>query len=154
MNKPELFDIEAPLALHKGYLIPILIVLIIIILLAVFFTKKTNKMKPQEVLSPYEKARKALSSLNINEIDFTFQLTAIVKEFIETCLNCHVVNQTTEEFLKLKAKTLPLETANTLISFLEACDLAKFAKVPYNATEQKQLIQQAEKILTQIHKTI
>jgi hypothetical protein len=89
-------------------------------------------------LSPQEQARRALEHLLSQHLvengqfrEFYFELTAIVRRYIEGCTGVRAPEQTTEEFLQI-ARTdprFPPAFLTTLDDFLTKADLVKYANL-------------------------
>ncbi|MBI5056851.1 MAG: hypothetical protein HZB61_09590 [Nitrospirae bacterium] len=136
-------DIKGPLSFpgweYLYILLAILAIIIIAVLLFKFFRKKKRKVKETVIpLKPaHETAYEALKELmNKNYLksgrvrEFYFELSNIVRYYVEDRFHLRAPEMTTEEFLiTLKdSKTLTTGQQGLLKDFLSRCDMVKFAK--------------------------
>jgi hypothetical protein len=135
-------DVKPPQGLPFPWLVIITFVLIFLIaaILWILFgeDKKRNIPVPdQKPLSPWEAAMLKLKDLQEKDLlkkglfhDFYFELSDILRHYIEARFNIDAPERTTEEFLLYMKEINVLSAAqkNTLKNFLIECDKVKFAK--------------------------
>jgi uncharacterized membrane protein len=142
IEKADIRDIKGPVGLYNLtylYLVLAIIVIIIIIVLIVRFLKK--RKKPQEIIIPprpaHEIAYEALRELMNRDYlkagkvrEYYFELSDIVRHYIEDRFQLKAPEMTTEEFLAtLKySGVLNKEQKGDVRDFLSHCDMVKFAK--------------------------
>lgn len=126
-----------------------------------FLIKKFNTPPPptpEPYLTPYEKAIKELPKT----IEFmkpgmdkllSIKISDIIRNYLENAFNLHVSEKTSEEFLYNIQEEMIFspKSLNTLASFLELSDLAKFAKVEFTSHDQKILYDKAFSFLNLAH---
>ncbi|MBL7081694.1 MAG: hypothetical protein ISS44_03915 [Candidatus Omnitrophica bacterium] len=144
-------DIKPPVYFQTDYLILIvfgLIVLLISLLLWIVFVIKKRKKKQKNLILPPRPADQiayeALEALRakglpaLGEIkQYYFELSDIIRRYIENRFNIKAPEMTTEEFLSSLRNTTDLLAAhkNLLKEFLCLCDIVKFAK--YGPTQKE-----------------
>lgn len=75
------------------------------------------------------------------------QLADIVRGYVAARFQVPVLCMTTPEFLKGPATSIPEEVRIPLADFLQRCDLAKFAPLPWSPTEKQELLDLARSII-------
>ncbi len=162
----ELQDIKGPLSYQElTYLYIILaIVTVIIISVVIFFLKK--KKVPKHIMPPprpaheiaYEALRKLRNEdyLNTGEIrKYYFELSDIVRHYLENRFSMRAPEMTTEEFLSSLKNTDNLESGHKslLRDFLSHCDMVKFAKYRPDEREINLSYESAKKLVDQTKET-
>lgn len=141
-EKADIRDIREPESIYNQtyiYIVLAIIVFIIIIFLIVRLLKKRNK--PREIITPprpaHEIAYEALRELMNRDYltagkvrEYYFELSDIVRHYIENRFKLKAPEMTTEEFLAtLKySGVLNSEQKGDVRDFLSHCDMVKFAK--------------------------
>ncbi len=142
IEKADIRDIKGPVGLYNLtylYIVLAIIGAIILIALVVNFLKK--RRKPQEILPPprpaHEIAYEALNEITNRDYlrtgkvrEYYFELSDIVRHYIEDRFQMKAPEMTTEEFLAtLKySGVLNKEQKGDMRDFLSHCDMVKFAK--------------------------
>lgn len=116
-----------------------------------------RRRRPQALPeTPYDRARRALHAAhslrdNPDPRPFSAALSGALRQFLEDTLSIPAPERTTEEFLQLARRhpTLSGPPANALASFLEACDLVKFAGHAPGPDALRDLTLRAESLLDQ-----
>ncbi|MBI5666156.1 MAG: hypothetical protein HZC49_13865 [Nitrospirae bacterium] len=142
IEKAEIRDIKGPVGVYNLtylYLVLAIIAVIILIVLIVRFLKKRKKLK--EIFIPprpaHEIAYEALRELMNRDYlkagkvrEYYFELSDIVRHYIEDRFQLKAPEMTTEEFLStLKySGVLNSEQKGDVRDFLSHCDMVKFAK--------------------------
>lgn len=77
----------------------------------------------------------------------------IIRRYLEEAFQLQASEKTTEEFLHdiQREQTFHGKSLDTLVAFLEMCDLAKFAKIEFTHNEQKMLFEKAHMFLELAH---
>jgi len=144
-------DIKPPIFFTTNLailLILAIILLAIFLLLAGFFAykrlKEKRRMKGLTPKLPHERAYEALDALKAKNLikegkvkEFYFELSNIIRRYIEDRFSVRAPEMTTEEFLSF-LRNLDLFSGvhkNLLKEFLNLCDIVKFAK--YGPTEKE-----------------
>jgi hypothetical protein len=139
----EIRDIKGPYSINNlTYLyIALVVIAVILIVIAIYMFLKKRK-GPEKITAPiepsaHETALNALSALLdrnlVNEgkmREFYFELSNIVRHYLEDRFYLKAPEMTTEEFLLHLKNTdkLSLEHKSLLREFLSHCDMVKFAK--------------------------
>ncbi|MFH1856515.1 MAG: hypothetical protein ABH836_04725 [Candidatus Omnitrophota bacterium] len=147
----EIKDIKPPVYFKPNYILLIILVSLIfaalVIFLIIFFIRKIRKGKEQiliRIRPAHEKAYEALEKLRQKNLpaqgrvkEYYFELSYIVRTYMEERFHIRAPEMTTEEFLfSLKSSSLLSGShKNLLKEFLNLCDIVKFAK--YGPTEQE-----------------
>jgi uncharacterized membrane protein len=142
VEKADIRDIKGPVGLYNLtyiYIVLAIIAVIILIVLAVTLLKK--RRKPQETMTPprpaHEIAYEALRELMSRDYikagrvrEYYFELSNIVRHYIEDRFHLKAPEMTTEEFLTtLKySEVLNRDQKGVIKEFLSHCDMVKFAK--------------------------
>ncbi len=136
------------------------LVLIGIIFLIYFIIKKLRKptQSLEAHLTPYEKAIRDLTNTKeflqpgMDKL-LSVKISDIIRHYLENAFHFHASEKTTEEFLyKIQQNmTFSSKPLTNLATFLEMCDLAKFAKIQFTPHDQKILYEKAHLFLTQAH---
>lgn len=149
----------------REHLVPILIIGALLCLGAIllFYFKiirKKNNSKELNLpkLTPYEQAIHDL--LNAQEYMkpgfdkvLSTKCSDIIRRYLEKAFQLQASEKTTEEFLHgiQREQTFHGKSLDTLVAFLEMCDLAKFAKIEFTYDEQKILFEKANTFLKLAH---
>lgn len=140
MAEAKLNEIKHPIPFPRSYnrwLWAGLGMAIVLITAFVFKRKKTEESNPEKILSAHELAYVELDNLfkedlvNRGEVKLFYQrISWIIRCYIENRFDLHAPEQTTEEFLTgLEfAYDLPEQYQPHLKTFLQQCDLVKFAE--------------------------
>lgn len=154
-------DIKGPLSFTDlTYLYIILAVLSAIIIIAVIVIFIRKKKKSKEAIIPprpaHEIACEALKELtkkNLPETgkihEYYFELSNIVRRYLENRFQLRAPEMTTEEFLSTSGYTEKLrpEHKSLLREFLSHCDMVKFAKYHPGEEEIKSSYEAAKKLV-------
>ncbi len=139
----ELADIRPPMELPVNYKVLVVIAIAIVILALILWLKKFIKFakkvmeKPKIVKTPFEIAYELLNELKLRHLpendkvkEYFFELSIIIRHFIEDYYFVKAPEMTTPEFLEYVKKNnfLSHEHKDILRRFLESCDMVKFAK--------------------------
>lgn len=145
MDQTGIKDIKPPLSFQANYMLVIIILAIIIIslliLLAIYIIKKRAGSKGSRQAMPPKKAHEiayeALNELKSRKLpasgfvkEYYFEISRIVRCYIENRFSLKAPEMTTEEFLySLKDSYILTGPQKDIIKeFLNQCDLVKFAK--------------------------
>lgn len=157
IDSSSLYDIEGPLAFASSFPIYWIIGLIVLLILSFIsyklYRKKKHKRQAAPILSPYERALKGLSHLNISADSpiFASELEKILKNFIEAKIAKPIMHTTTEEFLSyLRPQYLNTEIFQKLSESLKYYDLVKFAKLPLAEENRYTCIEDAKGLIQAI----
>ena len=146
-------DIKGPVALPGFFLSPWGVVGILLvggIFVWIYFFRKRAHPKPSTPpLPPHIIALEALDRLDMELLfdrdvkEYHFLVSAILRRYLEDRFGVRAPEQTTEEFLEAASKNHILNEPqkNLLKSFLEECDLVKFAKWTPSAQEARRISQ-------------
>jgi len=163
-------DIKGPVTLpfEVELWMVLLLVTLLIVGAALFFLWLRKRKKEEVAIAPPLiladlEALKALDYLEEQKLpeagkgqDFFFQLSAILRRYLERRFGVRATEQTSEEFLTQLAESdfLTEEQKKPLRSFMENADLVKFAKQDAGPKEcregdkfARQLIQETKKII-------
>jgi len=152
MNQTSLKDIKPPLSFQANYTLLIIIVALIIVAVLVYIVMRILKKRAASggskrlppAKKPHEIAYEALYDLRTRNLpeagrvkEYYFELSKIVRTYIENRFSLKAPEMTTEEFLySLKDSTILTGTQKNIIKeFLNQCDLVKFAKYGPNTEE-------------------
>jgi transglutaminase-like putative cysteine protease len=154
-------DIKGPVGLYNLtylYVVLAIIAVIILIVLIVRFLKK--RRRPQETFTPprpaHEIAYEALKELMNRDYlrtgkvrEYYFELSDIVRHYIEDRFQMKAPEMTTEEFLAtLKySGVLNNEQKGDVRDFLSHCDMVKFAKYLPDQREIELSYESAKKLV-------
>lgn len=146
--------------------LPFLILLSILLLCAIIFSiyfiikklKKSSIPSLESNLSPYEKAiqelikTKAYMNPGMDKI-LSIKISDVIRNYLVSAFHLHAYEKTSEEFLYniQQEMTFSSKPLNTLASFLEMCDLAKFAKIEFTPHDQQTLYEKAHDFLNFAH---
>lgn len=158
LDTTALCDIEGPFVLSSSF--PWKVVLGTVLGLSLGFIlyklyyKRRSKTQDRPPVSAYDEALTKLSQvyLGANAASFATTLSDILRTFIQYKLNCPVIYQTTEEFIRtLGTSSLDTSVYQDLMGFLSYCDLVKFAKAPLDQEERSALLANLRKLLDSLH---
>lgn len=152
MGLEGLRDIKPPVYFPVNYplliLISIIFLLLLLILAIKYFLRRVKSKRPVssvEKLKPaHQIAYEALEALQAKNLpalakikEFYFELSDIVRHYLENRFNLRAPEMTTEEFLYSlpESKELADNHKDLLKEFLSHCDLVKFAK--YGPTQKE-----------------
>ena len=157
-------DIEGPVNLRRKWpiytiIISVVVFLLIIGLLVYFLRKKKKKKADISLRRPaHELAYEMLENLKKKNLikqhkikQYYFELSLIVRHYLENRFDITAPEMTTEEFLlKIKgSKELFSIHREPLKAFLSHCDMVKFAKYGPNDSEIDLSFQSAKKLVDQ-----
>ncbi|MDP2920908.1 MAG: hypothetical protein Q8O12_00870 [Candidatus Omnitrophota bacterium] len=138
-------------------LVAILVIIALIIAVFIYFKKKK---KPEEkiptALKPAEDiakdALKALRAMNLVEKglikEYYIRLSDIIRLYIENRYRIFAMDRTTWElFQEMKSRDIKRQHAEEINSFLEDCDMVKFAKYKPGEKEIEDIYKKAEEIV-------
>jgi len=138
---------------HWPWAAPLIAVVLVILGVLVYLLIRKKGPPP---LSAYEHARRELKRLEAEEgqMDdkaYSIGLSAALRRYLEGAFGLRAPEQTTEEFLEVAQadERIGGEALNTLQSFLELCDLAKFARHAFGQDERRQLLTTATEFIEQ-----
>src|SRR5215471_17288061 len=86
---------------------------------------------------------------------FCLAVSDVVREFIEEVLPVRAMRRTTSEFLRDLAKLPYLQLdphRNTLVNFLQHCDLAKFARWSLTVSQMEEMLSSAKDFVIDVGK--
>lgn len=145
---------------HLLLSILILIFALACIAFLIFFLIKKLKKKStsQVILSPYENAIFELTKTKeymypgLDKV-LSIKISDVIRHYIENAFHLRASEKTTEEFLYnvQQENTFSSQSLSLLVSFLEMCDLAKFAKAEFTPHDQKLLYEKAHSFLNLAH---
>lgn len=141
---PSLADIKPMVKLPgnqwKSILYMVIGITLIALVLAVlirWWQRRPKSAALERTITPHEIALTALNALrqrgymeNKQAEPFYVELSAIARLYLEQRFNLHAPEQTTEEFIRTSSQSfaLTLDHRQLTQSFLEQCDLVKFAR--------------------------
>jgi len=146
-------DIKGPMVLPGFFLSPWRIVGILLLgglfVLFYFLRKRTSPKPNAPPLPPHLVALEALDKLDRELLfdhdvkEYHFLVSGILRRYLEDRFGVRAPEQTTEEFLKASSKNHILNDPQKVLlkSFLEQCDLVKFAKLTPSAQEARRISQ-------------
>lgn len=149
---------KRPLPWHLMWIIPSVIALAILIAWLISYLRKRAAMpapRPPPI-PPHEKALRALHGLlakqwieQENIEPFYVELSGIARHYIEDRFDLRAPEQTTEEFIRTTANSPVLSADHRQLtsSFLEQCDLVKFAKHRPGADDMRAAYSAAERLV-------
>lgn len=115
-------------------------------------TEAAQPRAPEE--PPHSRALRQLAELRaeqarLDDRAFAIQVSDILRHYLEAALQLPAPERTTEEFLgELQgSEALSDAQAPALSAFLEACDLAKFARQPLAGAERDTLLDTAHNVV-------
>ena len=139
------------------------VVLLAACLIFIFLKYHKNRQIQQEILPPWEIARRNLEELrktaNAGKQPLEWcvvKLTDVVREYLSIRFNWRAQQQTTEEFFaSLKRKNSPLSTTQTfyLEEFMKQSDLIKFANIKPDKDSFAQAVDRAEDLVNETGST-
>ncbi len=133
-----------------------LVLLIIIGILISRYIKRKVRIRIEEAnyISPYDLAKNELKParelmISGSEKKFTITVSNILRRYIEDQFNMPASESTTEEFLPLAVKHPLIQgsLADRLSSFLQQCDLVKFARQNIEQENMEELYVSAESFI-------
>jgi hypothetical protein len=128
-------DIRGPKFIWPAWLIPALLAgAVLLAFLGRAIWRRLHRSRAR-VLLPFEVALERLEQLRAllqpeRALEFSTEISGIIRSYIEQRFNVTATHQTTEEFLRdlLTSSNVSLAKHRTLLSaFLHQCDLVKFA---------------------------
>lgn len=140
-------DIYGPQKIEMSKKLLMLLISLLVLLLLLgggFWFFKKGKEVVEIVISPQEEALLALNNLNLDGLEnseelkeFFYQLSFIVRRYIERQFSVKAPEMTTEEFLQYirEGSFLHNEAKEQLSSFFVLADMVKFAKYISSETE-------------------
>ncbi len=142
-EKPEeLLAASEPLSLPRNWTLPLLVLAVLAVVLgvALFFwyrRRKQHTAQPLSTLSPREKALRELAAIRAAQLlekgeiePYYVRVCDVLRYYIEDLFHFHAPERTTEEFLEelTQGQILDEKQERLLQTFLQHCDLVKFAK--------------------------
>lgn len=115
-----------------------------VLAIVMLVSRRRGASEQEEVVPPDEAARRALEALRQQRLVesgrikvFYFELSMILRRYIEGRFGLDAPDRTTEEFLREARGSVALGTGDVevLERFLDHCDLVKFAKLPVDAAQ-------------------
>jgi len=167
-EKADIRDIRGPESIYNLMYIYIALAIIGIIILIFLIIRLMKKMRrPQEIIPPpprpaHEIAYEALRELTGKDYlktgrvrDYYFELSDIVRHYIEARFQLKAPEMTTEEFLAtLKySGVLNSEQKGDMKDFLSHCDMVKFAKYLPDEKEIELSYDSAKKLIDRTKET-
>lgn len=130
-------DIRGPKFIWPAWLIPALLAGALLLAFLGRAAWRWLHRSRARVLLPFEVALQRLEKLRAllqpeHALEFSTEISGIIRSYIEQCFNVIATHQTTEEFLRdlLTSSNASLAKHRALLSaFLQQCDLVKFAGV-------------------------
>lgn len=159
-------DIKPPIYFKANYFFLFLtgglIIVAALILTIKFFSKKEGAEAASAKMAPYEIAYQALERLKAKNLtaagkikEYYFELSYIVRTYIENSFGIRSPEMTTEEFLLSlrNSDTLTGVHKNLLKEFLSLCDIVKFAKYSPTQKESDEAFVSARKFIEETKET-
>ncbi|GBD95326.1 MAG TPA: hypothetical protein ENG83_08285 [Nitrospirae bacterium] len=160
-EETDIRDIKGPLSIQGQaylYILIALLAVIVITVLVLLFLKK--RKKPEEIVIPpvpaHETAYRAFDELMKNDYlkkghvqEYYFELSNIVRHYVENRFSLRAPEMTTEEFLSTlrDSDTLNSGQKGLMREFLSHCDMVKFAKYLPDQKEAESSYEAARKIV-------
>lgn len=164
----EIRDIRGPLRASDFFIIYIaasVLLAVVIIAAVIMFLRKRKGTK--EIIAPprpaYETALEALEELMKKDLlrngkvhEYYFELSGIVRRYLENRFQLRAPEMTTEEFLSMLKHTdkLRSEHKSLLTEFLSHCDMVKFAKYHPAEKEIASSYESARRLVEQTRDTV
>lgn len=159
----EIRDIKGPVNFPgRMYLFIILAVIVALLITAIAVMFLRKKRKQRQIITPirpaHEIAYEALRELKKRDLlktgnikEYYFELSNIVRHYLENRLQLRALEMTTEEFLlSLKySDDLDAEHKSLLREFLSHCDMVKFAKYNPDIKEIESSYESATRLIDQ-----
>lgn len=153
-----LYDIRGPITLWPDWLLFALMGGVLVLGLVAYFSLRAYWRRPAQPSvpekSPQEIAMQELEQLRDQAKDlppepFSVKVTQLLRSYLEDAFHIPAPEQTSEEFLLSVEKDprFPGDIRDSLPSFMERCDLVKFARQDLNTNEKFHLLQNAENIV-------
>lgn len=137
----------------------LLVAAVLGVLLARYLKKRAAAPKPLPPPEPpHVKALRALAELKAKQLieqlliePFYVELSDITRRYLEDRFNLRAPEQTTEEFIRATASSpvLSAEHRQLTASFLEQCDLVKFARHQPGADDMRAALAAAERLVNE-----
>jgi hypothetical protein len=151
LNPPnELEDIKPLVADSYGFWVVILLAILLILAIAAYFLWPNPKSNPVRPPLPRELAKSQLEAVKKQidltpSRDFSFEVSNILRRFIEQQFGIHASRQTTVEFLHEMTRTSRIKPLfqERIRNFLITCDPIKFSRVDSDGQSSAQLYDQA-----------
>lgn len=134
---------------------------LLLLALVLFVLFRWLSRRPRTTLRPsaYARARSRLAEARShlarqNEERFAVAASGAIRDYLEECFGLPAPELTTEEFLRriLSESFFSEEERGRLVSLLEACDLAKFARQPLGEARLEAAWADAEQIIESLHR--
>jgi hypothetical protein len=138
----------------------IAIVVVVAVIWLIWWLRRAAQKKPVAIaplpLTPYDLAVLSLRRLLDEKLmerglvdEFYTRLSDIARHYLEGRFQLHAPDRTTEEFLYEVSRNnaLTQEHKDLLGTFLQECDLVKFAKLRPDTTDMKRAFDAAEKFV-------
>ncbi|MFA5033870.1 MAG: BatD family protein [bacterium] len=136
-NIQDIKDIKPPESIPRNWGMILLILLIIVVLGAtgwIIYKKRRRKIETAEILlrPPYDLALERLNSLKLDKNNikkYYIELSDIIRQYIEGIYTISAPTETTFElYRELRKIKIKYEIIEYIKSFLDNCDMVKFAK--------------------------
>jgi hypothetical protein len=168
LEKADIRDIKGPVGLNNRlYLYLILLLFLIIVILLVIFLFIKRKQRPEESSIPpppaHEVAYEALRSLKKRHYlkagkvrEYYFELSDILRRYMENRFNLRAPEMTTDEFLATLRSSESLNSAQKGLvrDFLSHCDMVKFAKYRPADAEAEASYESAKRLIDETREDI
>jgi hypothetical protein len=166
--EPDIRDIKGPLSYYdRTYLYIFLAALAVIIIIILVFKFLKKRKTPEQIITPlrpaHETALEALRDLMNKDYlkagkvrEYYFELSDIVRHYVENRFKLRATEMTTEEFLIMlqNSNTLNFNQKNILKDFLSYCDLVKFAKYLPDEKESAESYESAKSFIEETKEVI
>jgi hypothetical protein len=139
----DIHDIHGPIVSHAHAIWPYLVIAAAAVLFAVVATRLFRK-KP---LTPSARALRAFAGISTDDAEqFSTQVSAVVRSYVEDAFGIHAPRRTTDELLAdLMTDGSPVAAhRGELGQFLEHCDLAKYARFSLSQQQMTAMLASAE----------
>ena len=167
-EKTDIRDIRGPESIyHLTYIYTILAIIVVIVIIVLIVRLLKKRRKPHEIVTPprpaHEIAYEALRELMNRDYlkagkvrEYYFELSDIVRHYIEARFQLKAPEMTTEEFLvTLKySGVLNSEQKRDVRDFLSHCDMVKFAKYLPDQKEIELSYDSARKLIDGTKETV
>jgi hypothetical protein len=145
LPKGDLRDVKPPVDYPVDYVVfGVIDVFLIVALIGLIYVMRRflQGMRKPLVLPAWSQAFRQLSELQQQQKpdkEYYFQVTAILRHYIEVRFAVKAPEMTTQEFLQSLKKGCPIPSRQEAIleDFLQQCDLIKFANVPVTRLDRQ-----------------
>jgi hypothetical protein len=153
----EIEDIRPPVSGPPALWVVLLLAILLLLAIIAYFLWPNPKKKVARPPLPKELAKKRLEIARTriatdSSYDFSFEVSDVLRSFIEQQFGIKAVRQTTTEFLNEASQSSHFDLAQQerLRNFLSACDEIKFARVAAGPTESEILFEQASAFVEEV----